>query len=205
MASVREQVPVNVVHGSGSAYIEVEGRAGATPIPHHPRESGQGSPEPVRTTEVRRKCGNIPVISMAQRERYPAAEMSHTPRLCSPVEIPGCTTRAGITTEKVKPRASLLPDVISLPSLSGPRQDLCDNQAPDRIGPSCQGDDPQPVLRRPLPGRLVHEPCTIAKQRTARITPSGGMHVMGRRPLPSLDGPGQSPCSDSFLAFSTAR
>jgi len=37
-----------------------------------------------------------------------------------------------ITTEEVKPRASLLPDVICIPSLPGPRQVMRESQTPDR-------------------------------------------------------------------------
>ena len=37
-------------------YLEVEGRTGSQPDPHSSRESGQGSPEPVRTAEVRQRC-----------------------------------------------------------------------------------------------------------------------------------------------------
>ena len=38
------------------------------------------------------------------------------------VLIPVCISRARITAEQVKPRASLLPEVISIPSLPGPSQ-----------------------------------------------------------------------------------
>ena len=44
----------------------------------------------------------------------------------------GCITRAGITIEKVEPRASLPGDVIPIPSLPGPRQVMREPQTPDR-------------------------------------------------------------------------
>ena len=50
---VREQAlqPASVSEKEG--YFEVEGRPGSQPDPHPPKESGQGSPEPVRIAEVR--------------------------------------------------------------------------------------------------------------------------------------------------------
>jgi len=69
---------------------------------------------------------------MARRERHPVAAESDTPFLIPRVETPGCITRFGITTEKVKPRASLLANVISIPFLSGPRQVMRETQTPDR-------------------------------------------------------------------------
>jgi len=50
---VREQEPPRATISTQKAYFEVEGRPGSQPDPHPPKESGQGSPEPVRITEVR--------------------------------------------------------------------------------------------------------------------------------------------------------
>jgi len=110
----------------------IEGRPGSQPDPHPPKESGQGSPEPVRTAEVRQRCDTQQVNLMARRERHPVAAESDTPLLIPGVEPPSCITRVGITTEKVKPRASLLPNVISIPFLPGSRQVMRERQTPDR-------------------------------------------------------------------------
>jgi hypothetical protein len=53
---VREQDLQRATVARKSAYFEVEGRPGSQPDPHPPKESGQGSPEPVRTAEVRQRC-----------------------------------------------------------------------------------------------------------------------------------------------------
>jgi len=50
---VREQEPPRAPTSTQKAYFEVEGRPGSQPDPHPPKESGQGTPEPVRITEVR--------------------------------------------------------------------------------------------------------------------------------------------------------
>ena len=50
---VREQEPPRATIITQKAYFEVEGRPGSQPDPHPPTESGQGTPEPVRITEVR--------------------------------------------------------------------------------------------------------------------------------------------------------
>jgi hypothetical protein len=50
---VREQEPPGAPTNAQEPYIEVEGRPGSQPDPHPPTESGQGTPEPVRITEVR--------------------------------------------------------------------------------------------------------------------------------------------------------
>ena len=63
------------------ACLEVEERPGSQPDPHPPQESGQGSPEPVRTTEVRQRCDTQQLNLMAWRERHPVAAESHTPVL----------------------------------------------------------------------------------------------------------------------------
>ena len=50
---VREQEPPRATIITQKAYFEVEGGPGSQPDPHPPKESGQGTPEPVRITEVR--------------------------------------------------------------------------------------------------------------------------------------------------------
>jgi len=50
---VREQEPPGATTSTQEAYFEVEGRPGSQPDTHPPKESGQGTPEPVRITEVR--------------------------------------------------------------------------------------------------------------------------------------------------------
>ena len=77
----------------------------------------------------------IEVNSVAQRERHPVAAQSDSPVLFPAYLNLGCIARVGITTEKVKPRASLLPDVICIPSLPGPRQVMREPQTPDPIEP----------------------------------------------------------------------
>jgi hypothetical protein len=61
----------------------IEGRPGSQPDPHPPKESGQGTPEPVRIAEVRVIKGlpNPQVNSMALRERHPVTAESDTPLL----------------------------------------------------------------------------------------------------------------------------
>ena len=52
---VREQDLPGASTSAQKAYFELEGRPGSQPDPHPPKESGQGSPEPVRIAEVRVK------------------------------------------------------------------------------------------------------------------------------------------------------
>jgi hypothetical protein len=78
---VREQALQRATATRKGAYFEVEGRPGSQPDPHPPKESGQGSPEPVRTVEVRQRRDTQQVNSMTQRERYPVAAKSDTPVL----------------------------------------------------------------------------------------------------------------------------
>ena len=77
---VREQDLQRASTSAQKAYFEVEGRPGSQPDPRPPTESGQGSPEPVRTAEVRLDKPT-PVNSLALRERQPVAAQSNTPVL----------------------------------------------------------------------------------------------------------------------------
>jgi hypothetical protein len=63
------------------AYFEVEGRPGSQPDPHPPKESGQGSHEPVCTAEVHQRCDTQQLNLMARRERHPVTAESDTPLL----------------------------------------------------------------------------------------------------------------------------
>ena len=80
---VREQEHLRPTTGGKELYFEVEGRPGSQPDPHPPKESGQGSPEPVRIAEVRviERVAEAQVNSMALRERHPVAAESDTPLL----------------------------------------------------------------------------------------------------------------------------
>jgi hypothetical protein len=82
---VREQDLQRASTSAQKAYFEVEGRPGSQPDPHPPKESGQGSPEPVRTAEVRQRCDTQQVNSVTWRVRHPVAAESHMPLL-----IPAC-------------------------------------------------------------------------------------------------------------------
>ncbi len=78
--SRREQEPHRPTTTGQKAYVVIEGRPGSQPGPFLPRESGQGSPEPVRTTEVRvialvaqqpsELGGAARTSSRSSRERY---------------------------------------------------------------------------------------------------------------------------------------
>jgi hypothetical protein len=81
----REQEPPGATAITQKAYFVIEGRPGSQPDPHPPKESGQGTPEPVRTAEVRQRCDTQQVSVMARRERHPVAAESDTPLL-----IPAC-------------------------------------------------------------------------------------------------------------------
>ncbi len=78
---VREQALQRATATPKGAYFELEGRPGSQPGPCPPKESGQGSPEPVRTAEVRQRCDTQQVNSMTLRERHPVAAKSNTPVL----------------------------------------------------------------------------------------------------------------------------
>ena len=85
----REQEPRPPSTTGQKTYVVIEGRPGSQPVPHPSKESGQGSPEPVRTTEVRvfqrlsnsQWLPNSQVNSVAQRERHPVAAESDMPVL----------------------------------------------------------------------------------------------------------------------------
>ena len=78
---VREQDLQRASTSAQKAYFEVEGRPGSQPDPRPPTESGQGSPEPVRTAEVRQRCDTQQVNSVTRRERHPVTAESDTPVL----------------------------------------------------------------------------------------------------------------------------
>jgi hypothetical protein len=77
-AERRRRKPMAIRGLAQKAYLEVEGRPGGQPDPHPPQESGQGSPEPVRTAKVRQRCDTQQLNLMAQRERHPVTAESDT-------------------------------------------------------------------------------------------------------------------------------
>jgi hypothetical protein len=78
---VREQDHQPASTPGQKTYFEVEGRIGSQPVPHPPEESGQGSPEPVCTAEVRQRCDTQQMNLVTPRERQPVAAKSDTPVL----------------------------------------------------------------------------------------------------------------------------
>ena len=76
---VREQDHQPASTTGQKVYFELEGRPGSQPRPCPPRESGQGSPEPVHRTEVRQRCDTQQVNLMARCKRHPVAAKSDMP------------------------------------------------------------------------------------------------------------------------------
>lgn len=124
------------------AYLEFVGRPGSQADPHLPKESGQGTPERVRTAEVCQRCDRQQVSVMARRARHALAAESDTPLLMPACGNPGLQTpgrdhnREGQALSISSPRRDSHPFPVS------PDRRSVNHRHPIGSCPRCQGVDP---------------------------------------------------------------
>ena len=92
---------------------------------------------------------------MAQRERHPVTAESDMPVLFPACSNPGLHNPGPDHSREGQAPSNSSRRRDPIPYLPGPRQAMREAQTPDRSGPRCQGDDPQPVLRRPPRGAFL--------------------------------------------------